>query len=226
MKKFMMGAKATLGMAGKVEDDEYDKYHASARGLEMAVTAYQQAAKAMESAAKDMTAALQKMSKAFSNFSEGDSSIVSTKNTADAMRDVAETVENHYFKLYKEALGNDHLKDLLEAISEEKKLGDPRNKKMTEYVVQRDLIAKKEEEYTAKNKPLDESKKYKEMVADRDTKKEEFEAANAEYKAHCKKMFEDRETLVNKVLVGFLDSSSLFLSNVEKDLAECAKKAK
>eukprot|EP00796_Vickermania_ingenoplastis_P013397 gene13397-9220_t len=226
MKKFMLGAKASLGMAPKTEDPEYEKLNAAMRGLEDALNSYQAAARTIESAAKDMTLALAKMSKVFESFGDADGHTAGQKSAATAMVDLAGTAENHYLKTLRNALSPSNLKTMTDAIAEEKKLSGPRNSTMNDYDVYRDAVAKKEADYAKKNKPLSDSKLYEEEVAKRDANKVAFEEANKVYKEKCNEIIRNREKFVNETLTNFLTSTAMFLGNLEKDLVACSKKAK
>lgn len=226
MKKFMMGAKASLGMANKTEDPEYDKYHAAIQGLTDALEAYKSAAKTMEKAAVEMSAALKKVAKSMTALAEGDGASAGQKSAASKFVDASETIENHYLKAYKDELICKDLEKLQHELDEEKKLNGPRSKWMSEYDVYREAVATKESEYAKKNKPLTESKLYNEQVATRDSNKKEFEAADKAYKAQCEKIMKMRIPAINEGMISFLKGSSTFLSNIEKDLANCAKEIK
>lgn len=224
MKKFFHDAKATLGLAEKTKDPEYDEIHAAAQTLEEAISSYSLAVRSMEAATRDMGDALAKMSKAFQTLGKTKGGTDQQKAVAHVFLDVSGTLNGHYLPTYKSSISATFLKPLEDDLAKEREKDSSRESKRSEYDTYRESVEKKEAEYAKKGKSLDESKGYKEDVAKRDTAKTAYEKANDDYKSHCRQIFEKQGSIVTDGMKNFINANILLFTNIEKDLQSCLEK--
>lgn len=226
MKKFMLDTKATLGLAPKTVDKDYDEKAAIVKEVDQALSEYKSAMERMKSAAQTVVTAMEGVCKAFEKLTEGSDVSESMKGiSGDYEAAVKKIKDEDLFDFKRSIDGPAAVLDLKSLVDECKKLEDKRSKVMNEYDVYRETVSKKEEEYRKKGKELTDSKHYTDELAKRDALKSQFEEADKDFKTKFGEVEKKKLSTYLGFMSSYLGSTSQFFSAAEKKIVPLKEKA-
>lgn len=226
MKKQLVSTKMLFGIIKEDIDEEHEKMKKKVSSLEEAILAYEASIKATKHAAKEHSDALLKVSKALSLFVDDS---ITSKNIQDCDKSLGEvslSTKEHLLKTYEEALEKSVFDDMKVDLHNVKSLDEKRDAAAKEYKMADVLVTEKETKYKEKNKPLSDSAKYKDMIKDRENKKEVLDKADAFYREKARELLSKQESFVSKEMEHYLSSTQEFFSHVGKDFESTLGKLK
>lgn len=216
----MRSVRTTLKIAPKTQDDDYDNRKKVLKDLQSAFESYKNS---MEKAKSHVKSAVESLSRIKAAFEKMTGCLEAPSQTHNLVTQLCASV-NHItgdaLTQYMRSMES----DVIPAVLDMKRLCDDchhleseREKFRKEYDVYRNEVAKKESEYTKKNKDLSTSKSYTSDVVKRDDYHVRFEEADGKFKFSHDALISNMATCIRRCMVTFFQCTLSLTSSITEE---------